>query len=189
MRLTILIFTFFLLTNGFLIGQTNDSLVKVIDTKYKNVKENLENYEKVIVENNEESTEGGQENAYYEGQTLIFIELIWYGETGKKILEYYFDNGQLIFAFDQEFTYNRPIYWDEKKSKEMGDNEVFDSNKTIINQDRYYFNDELIFLWLDNEKNEIDLTMGTNTLIGKGLIAHAYKMKDKFSFPAVAPRK
>jgi len=35
------------------------------------------------------------------------------------MVEYYFDNGKLIFAFDQAFKYNRPIYWDKKKLKNL----------------------------------------------------------------------
>jgi len=36
-----------------------------------------------------------------------------------------------------------------------------------------------LFLWLDNNKKEVDLTLGTNTIVGQGLLAHCYKMKNE----------
>lgn len=106
--------------------------------------------------------------------------MVWFGETGKRMTEYYFDNEKLIFAFDQVFLYNRPIYWDEKTAKEYDDKEVFDAKKTTVEENRYYFNNEDLFQWLDNEKNEKDVTIATNSIVGKELLAHCYKMKDEF---------
>lgn len=123
----------------------------------------------------------GQATAYYDNDYLKLVEVVWYGETGKSKLEYYFNEGKLIFALDQNFHYNRPIFWDEKKSEENNDKEVFDSKKTIIKEDKYYFNNEILFLWINNNKKEQDLTMGINSIVGKGLITHCYKMKEKIS--------
>ena len=87
--------------------------------------------------------------------------------------------GKLIFAFEQEFNYNRPIYWDEKRAKENGDDEAFDTDKTTVKEDRYYFNNGKLFLWLDNEKKEKNLNNGNNSTAGKELIAQCYKLKNK----------
>lgn len=160
-------------------AQNNDSLLSDIREKYKVIRENLASYDTAMIEIWDESTEGGQATAYYYNFDLKIIEVVWLGETGKKIIDYYFDNGQLFFAFDQDFDYNRPIYWDKKTAEENGDNEIFDSNKTTVSADRYYFKNEKLFLWLDNDKKEVDLTLGTNSIVGQGLIAHCYKMKDK----------
>jgi hypothetical protein len=127
----------------------------------------------------DESTEGGLGTAFYEKSKLKLIQVVWFGEMGRNEMEYYFDNGKLYFAFNQQFQYNRPIYWGEKKVKELNDKEVFDSNKTTIKEERYYFNNEVLFLCLDNEKKEIDLTIGTNLIVGKSMIAHCHKMKNK----------
>ena len=175
----ITISTFILLTSNFLFGQATDSLVKDIRSKYIEIKTNLDSYDTTMVEIWDESTEGGQGTAYYDNGNLKLIEVIWFGEMGKNQIEYYFNDGELIFAFDQDFDYNRPIYWDEKTAKENGDNEVFYSKKTTVKEDRYYFNNEKLFLWLNNDKQEQDLTMGTNSIVGQGLIAHCSKMKDE----------
>ena len=175
----IIISTFILLTSNFLFAQDRESLVKDIRSKYTEIRANLDSYDTTMIEIWDESAEGGQATAYYESGNLKLIEVVWLGETGKNQIEYYFNDEKLIFAFDQDFDYNRPIYWDEEKAKENGDNEVFDPEKTTVKEDRYYFDNEKLFLWLDNDKEEQDLTMGTNSIVGQGLIAHCYKMKDE----------
>ena len=175
----LIILTFTLLPSSILFSQDTDSLVKDIRSKYIEIRTNFDSYDTTIVEISGESTESGQGTAYYDNGHLKLIEVIWLGETGKNKIEYYFNDGELIFAFDQNFDYNRPIYWNEKTAKENGDNEIFDSKKTTVKEDRYYFNNENLFLWLDNDKQEQDLTMGTNSIVGQGLIAHCYKMQDE----------
>ena len=128
----------------------------------------------------DESTEGGQATAFYDGSNLKLIEEIWFGETGKRKIEYYFDSGQLFFALDIDYDYNRPIYWDSLSAKESNDSEVFDAKKTIVKEDRYYFSNKKLIRWLDNNKKEVDLSLGTNSIVGQGLIADATKVKNKF---------
>lgn len=162
------------------VAQSIDSTINDIRIKYKNIRTQLASYDTTMTAIWDESTEGGHAIAYYDkNNDLKLIEVTWFGETGKRITEYYFDNRKLIFAFDQDFDYNRPIYWDEKKAKEMGENEVFDPKKTKVKEDRYYFKNEKLFLWLDNDGKSVDLTLGTNTFVGQGLIAHAYKTRDE----------
>jgi hypothetical protein len=97
-----------------------------------------------------ESTEGGSVKAYKHNNEIIKIVYSVYGEMGKATDEYYFENGKLIFVFTQEFQYNMPMYMEESKI-----------SKTIEN--RYYFYNEKLFLWLDPDKNEIDLNKAENT--------------------------
>lgn len=158
-------------------GQEKDSLVSDIRIKYSDTRTNILHLHTKIIERLDESTEGGQAKGYFDNGKLKLIEVFWLGETGKRIIEYYFNNGQLIFAFNQHFDYNRPIYWDEETATENGDSEFFDPKKTTVKEDRYYFNDKKLFLWLDNERQEQDLTLGTNSIIGQELIAHCYQMK------------
>lgn len=179
MNRLLIISTFLLLTSNCLLGQDKDSLVSDIRTKYLETRANILHFDTKMIEIWDESTEGGQANGYYDNGELKLTEVIWLGETGKRIIEYYFNDGHLIFVFDQDFDYNRPIYWDEETAKENGDNEVFDPKKTTVKEDRYYFNNEKLFLWLNNDIQEEDLTMGTNSIVVQGLIAHCYKMKDE----------
>ena len=174
-----ILLTLILMTINFSLAQDKGSFVKDIQLKYNEIKTKLDSDDTTMDEIWGESTEGGQAIGYYDNGDIILIEVIWLGETGRKQIEYYFHSGKLIFAFEQNFAYNRPIDWDEKKAKENGDHEFFDPKKTTIKEDRYYFHQEKLFLWLDHDKKEQDLTRGTNSMVGQGLIAHCYKMKEK----------
>lgn len=176
MRL-IIITTFFLLTSNLLFAQDKDLLVKDIRLQCTEIKSKLASYNTSMIEIWGESAEGGLATGYYYKGDVKLIEVIWLGETGKKQIEYYFNKGKLIFAFEQYFEYNRPIFWNEKIAKSNGDNEVFHPDKTTVIEDRYYFNNEVLFLWLDKDKKEQNLSTGTNSIIGQGLIAHCNKIK------------
>lgn len=93
--------------------------------------------------------------AHYEGNE---IKLIVFGEAEKNGVDYYFNNGQLFFAVD----YN------------------FDKTKNVVDSNRYYFSNGKLILWLDNDQNKVDLSLGTNSIAGQGLIAHSSKIKDEF---------
>jgi hypothetical protein len=173
------ILLFLFLTSANLFSQNTDSLTKEIRIKYNYTRANLSSFDTTMINIWDESTEGGIGIAFYENSELKLIKVVFFGEIGRNVTEYYFDNGKLYFSFDQQFKYNRPIYWDETKIKELSDKEVFDDKKTIIKEDRYYFNNEVLFLWLDNEKKEIDLTLGTNLIVRESIISHLYKIKSK----------
>ena len=158
-------------------AQSTDSLVRQIRTKYTAIRENLKCYDTTSTALSGESTEGGESIAQYDGKNIKYIEVTYYGETGKTKTEYYFDNGQLFFVFETVYTYNRPIYWNAKTAKENNDTVTYNSSKTIVNEDRCYFHQEKLIRWLDNDKKEVDLLLGTNTLTGQGLVAHANKLK------------
>jgi hypothetical protein len=90
-----------------------------------------------------ESTEGGLLKTYKDSKgKLRKINAVYCGETGKVIEEYYVKNDKLIFVLNQQYVYNRPIYWDEKLAKENHDTVVFDYNKSKISESRYYFDDD-----------------------------------------------
>jgi len=181
MERLLIILTFILLTSNLSFGQkTNSSWIKDIRSKYTEIRTNLSSYDTTMLEIWDESAEGGQCTAYYDKGQLKLIVVMLFGEMGKKETEYYFNDEKLIFAFDINFDYNRPIYWDEKMAKENGDTEAFDSKKTTVKENRYYFNNDKLFLWLDNDKQVQDLTIGTNSIIGQRLITNCYKMKNKF---------
>jgi len=177
-NLIVTLLTFFLCF-GLANAQSNDEILKKIRAEYKIIQANLTSYKKIYAKSDTESTEGGEVISFFDKNEIKLIKTISYWETGKNITQYYFKNQKLFFVFDQNFKYNRPIYWDKKKSKENGDSEYFNPKKTKISADRYYFDNENLFLWLDNDKKNVDLNSGTNTIVGKGLIAHAHKLQSE----------
>jgi hypothetical protein len=177
MNRLLIISTFIVLTADCLFAQGKDPLVKDIRSKYNEIRINLNAYDTTTIDIWGESAEGGLATAYHDNEDIKLIEVIWFGETGKRQVEYYFNEGNLIFAFNQNIYYNRPIFWDEEAAREDGDTEVFDLKKAKVSEDRYYFANEELFLWLDNDKNEQDLRVAANVAAAQDLIAHCYKMK------------
>lgn len=177
LKKTLLIVTLFLNFLG--LSQTTSLKIDKIKSVYKTININLDSYDTTMIQIWDESTEGGQAVAYYDSLELQLIQIVLLGEMGKSVLEFYFSNDSLIFAFDQTQEYNRPIYWDEKTAKENGDNEAFDYNKTKFIEDRYYFHQETLIKWINPKKESVDLTLGTNSIAGNGLLAHCYQMKEK----------
>ncbi len=83
-----------------------------------------------------------------------------------------------MFAFNRDFIYNRPIYWDTDLAKELGGDEVFDSQKTVIAEGGYYFKDDKLFQWLDHDNKPVDLTK-INSEVDREIVSHAYEIKAK----------
>lgn len=160
-------------------SQPQDSIIQDIRAKYEETRNNLNGFEKINIDILDESAEGGQGTAYYDKNDLKLIKVVWYGETGKRIMAYYFDKGDLYFASDQNFRYNAPMYLDKETALENGESNYYDPDKTQVVEERYYFTDGELFLWLDNERTEVDLTLESNSHVGEDLIEHANKMKGK----------
>ena len=179
MKLLTIILPLLLFGSEIIVAQTTDSMINDIRIKYKNIRDNFSTYDTTMAELWGESTDGGQAVAYYDGEAIKLIEVTWFGEMGKRKIEYYFDNGQLFFAFNAEYDYNRPMYWDEKTAKEYEDNEVFDDSKTKIKENRYYFNNGRLIRWLAKDKKEVDIESDAGSSVGNELIKHSKKMKEK----------
>ena len=179
MKRTTIILTILFFAISIINVHSQDSIIKDIRTKYKEIRENLSSYTLTKIDILNESTEGGEGKACFDKNDLKLIEVVWYGETGKRIIEYYFDNDKLFFAFDQLFEYNAPMYLDKETAIEEGYDDYFDPEKTTVKEDRYYFENEILIRWLDNNKNEIDLTIESNSKVGQELISHSKTMKEK----------
>jgi hypothetical protein len=113
------------------------------------------------IEISDESAEGGCMFVYTDpAGELRKLEVMYYGETGRRIEEYYIKNEKLFFAFVQDHVYNRPVYWDEKTAVENADDEWFDPAKSVIIENRYYFDvNETPFYWIDEHKKVITDTI------------------------------
>lgn len=92
-----------------------------------------------------ETTEGGEAKFYYQNEQLEKVVTRHFGEMGQSLTEYYLLNGKLSFVFKKSYKYNRPITWNKTAMKENNDTETFDFEKSEIEENRSYFeNDELI---------------------------------------------
>ena len=115
-----------------LITNKTDSLISFINhniNSYKEYNTDVDN-----------STERGVKKIWYNNQKeIVKTKEIDYGETGKRISEFYFVNKILIFAIDSLVSYKVPISINKKVQFEK------------INIDKYYFSKNRLCLWKNNQ--------------------------------------
>lgn len=127
------------------ISENQSSLSSDIDDKMEKIRANFKRINSIknwtVIDSVElyNSTEGGQAKFYFANKQLQKIEAVYYGESGKAVVEYYLLESKLSFVFRKEFRYNRPIYWNES-----GD-EKFDLEKSKIFETRSYFYKDSLF--------------------------------------------
>ena len=174
-----LILTFSVLFSCVLVAQSVDSRIKSIGCLYQDIENNIEAYDTTMINIWDESTEGGQGVAFYYGNEIVLIQVNWLSETGRRQIKYCYNKEQLCYSLEQVFKYNRPIYWNEEFAKEMGDNEVFDPDKTEITESKFYFNNGKLIRWINNENEIVDLSCESVIKKEESLISHASQMKSK----------
>lgn len=127
------------------ISENQSSLSSDFDDKIEKIRANFKRINSIknwtVIDSVElyNSTEGGQAKFYFANKQLQKIEAVYYGESGKAVVEYYLLESKLSFVFRKEFRYNRPIYWNES-----GD-EKFDLEKSKIFETRSYFYKDSLF--------------------------------------------
>ncbi|WP_177760794.1 hypothetical protein [Flavobacterium sp. I3-2] len=139
------------------ISENQSSLSSDFDDKIEKIRANFKRINSIknwtVIDSVElyNSTEGGQAKFYFANKQLQKIEAVYYGESGKAVVEYYLLESKLSFVFRKEFRYNRPIYWNES-----GD-EKFDLEKSKIFETRSYFYKDSLFEQIKSseEKKEI----------------------------------
>lgn len=145
----------------------------------KNIRENIDIYDTTMVNFWDETSEGGQVIAYFENDDLKLMEVFLYGEIGMRKIEYYFNSGELIFVLNTDYSYNRPIYWDEERAKENNDTVCFDSNKTMIKENRYYFENKRLIRWIKPNGEEINNKIEDYENLEIEILRYIEKMKEK----------
>jgi hypothetical protein len=97
------------------------------------------------------TTEGGEVIFYNWNGKLKKVKTTEYGETFQKHSKYYLNNDTLLFVYEKVIKYNRPIYHDSTSIKELGDNEVFDFDESLIIETESYFENGKLIRSLDNQ--------------------------------------
>lgn len=87
------------------------------------------------------STEGGEVLALIDGGVMRKAIVTFYGETGKRTDEYYFENDRLIYLFRQNFEYDKPIY-------------IEGSTIAAKKEARFFFHEGQLIRWI-NPSNEL----------------------------------
>jgi hypothetical protein len=133
-----------------------DPTIAQIRAEYQTIRQALPTYSEESIDLADASTEGGEAKIYRDKQKDIrLIRTNQYGEMGKTIMEFYYQNGSLIFTYRESHQYNVPFYMTSEKSKEV-ESESFDPKKTKIVENRYYFLNGKMIRWLDEANKQID---------------------------------
>jgi len=113
------------------IGDSTDVYIKAIKAEYARIN-SLTNLRIDTLEIDGLSAEGGEYRLYYEGQNLVKVVVLFYGEMGRIRAEYYLKDGNLIFSYQQKEEYDRPIGQDQIKIKSAKDRRYYLHNKRLI---------------------------------------------------------
>lgn len=106
-------------------------------TKINNIKTNLNSSEEDIYK----SAEGGAIKKFYRKADTLKKEIVYYGETGKKLIEVYLQENTPVLVKTVKFIYEKPIYV-EKRTK---------IKKRVTNT--YYFDNKLnLIYWIQDGK-------------------------------------
>jgi hypothetical protein len=158
---------------SFLNAQTNKQLQKEVHERCISISANLDSFTKKTII----LPEGTEASIYSDNNEIQLLTIDWIGQTDKKIQKFYFNKSKLFFVYEKETIFEKPIRCTDKDADEEYD--IKNINNDLITEDEYFFKNKELLLWLHN-KNRQDLSVGTNTLVGKGLIAYLYKIFDNF---------
>ena len=133
----------------------NEAIIKEIKHNYSLIKSSLHQMKQKTIELQDMSTEGGEAKVYKDCSghiRLIASEL--YGESGKVLEEYYFNNDSLLFVYSETHIYNVPMYVDSSMAKESG-GEPFDPKKTKVSKQRFYFSANKMIRWIGPDNKHV----------------------------------
>ena len=97
----------------------------------------------------DDMTAGGKGTitGYYKGEEIKKIDGANFTDSNRAFTTYFFDDGMLISAVEQTFTYNKPVTYTEEKALANHDSVWYDDKKTKMETNRYYFNKNKLIKW------------------------------------------
>lgn len=124
------------------IGKDTADISKFVHqtNKYKLFVDSIKNELKSIQLDIYESTESGIKTLFYNQTDTLKKEIIYYGETGKRIVATYQEEGLPILIEDTEIKYKNPICTDSNV-------EYMDSITNV-----YYLKNKKLVYWIKNAK-------------------------------------
>lgn len=116
------------------VNDTIDSVavIKKIKSDFTLINNQLKFYKKKMKDAFGMSAEGGVVTGYYNKAALKKIHCVFYGETGKAEIDYYFNNKNLFFFYKKETVYDKPIYLKDFKIKNSIENRYYLSGNNVI---------------------------------------------------------
>lgn len=136
-------------------SQADDSVIASIRNEYRLIQQGLPAFKAETVELEDYALEGADARAYRDKTGSIrHIKAGFFHESGKEYKNFYYRNGMLIFALYITHRYNQHTGITPEIAKQEG-MEAFDPKKTLITEDRYYFSNNRMVRWIDENKKEV----------------------------------
>ena|ERR1700744_2102767 len=127
-------------------AKPDTSKINFIKAQFVDVNSHISTYKTVHRNDMGLTTEGGEATAYFDGNDLKKILSVFYGETGRVTLEYYFQNGKLIFFYKIDYFYNWPF-------------NVAGGGKIVsTTEGRYYFDGSNIIKYINKPQKALSAT-------------------------------
>ncbi len=100
---------------------------------------------------------------YYENNELKKAVVKFDGHQEDQVSEYYFWNNSLFFVYKTKVYYSKPKSSDDfaKSNKETAEN-------------RFYFQNDKLIRWLDNDKNQVDLADAAAKKMEEEILSDSY---------------
>ena len=124
----------------------HESDLKLIRSRYYEIKEFEYRLDYKILNDMENSSQGGEIKFFFNQKNEIsIIKTHYFGEMGQVQYEFYFHNEILFFVFKKDENYNSHLFTmgadPEKLKKEFEDENIepFDPKKSKFEENRFYF--------------------------------------------------
>ena len=108
------------------------AVIKKIQSDFLAINNQLRLYRKKTRDAPDMSAEGGAVTGYYDKNSLKKIHSIFYGETGRAEVDYYFNSKGLFFVFRKEIFYDKPMYLKDAKIKNTNEMRYYLHRNNVI---------------------------------------------------------
>ncbi|MDQ0967404.1 hypothetical protein QFZ20_002807 [Flavobacterium sp. W4I14] len=101
------------------------AIIKKIQSDFSVINKHLRLYRKKVKDAPDMSAEGGEVTGYYDKNIIKKVHCVFYGETGRAEVDYYFNNKGLFFVFRKEIFYDKPMYLKDSKIKNTNETRYY----------------------------------------------------------------
>lgn len=161
--------------------QADDSEINSIRKEYQLIQRALPTFKTETIELEDYALEGADAKTYRDkAGDIRLIKAELFHESGKEFKNFYYHNGKLIFALYVTHRYNQHTGITPEIAKQEGIEEAFDPKKTLITEDRYYFSNNRMVRWIDENKKEVKVDTNEFKDSEEEVMANSNDMLSKF---------
>lgn len=116
---------------------TQKDIVTIVRAKVNAINVHTSEYKKVEKETTEESA-----TAFFHNNSIVKINATFYKETGKSVVEYYYESDKPLFIYEKDINYYKPVSAAPPSIKSTQEN-------------RLYYENGMLMKWIDDRHKEM----------------------------------